>query len=186
MDALTAQRWPGAQIYGMVLRPGALVPGSHHEITPMHTIFIDADGCPVKEEVYRVAKRYRLTVRVVANRHLNLPPSTLIQPVIVSDGFDAADDWIAEHAEAGDVVITADIPLAARCLEQGARVLGTKGREFTEDSIGDALASRELSQTLREMGLTTGGPAPMAKKDRSRFLSRLDEIINTIKREHDH
>lgn len=150
----------------------------------MHTIFIDADGCPVKEEVYRVSKRYHLDVRVVANRHLNLPPSPLIQPMVVSDGFDAADDWIAEHAGVGDVVITADIPLAARCLERGARVLGTKGREFTEDSIGDALASRELSQQLREMGVTTGGPAPMAKKDRSRFLSKLDELINAIKREH--
>ncbi len=150
----------------------------------MFTIFIDADGCPVKEEVYRVAKRYGLVVRVVANRHLNLPASPLIRPVIVADAFDAADDWITEHAETGDAVITADIPLAARCLEQGARVLGVKGREFTDNSIGDALASRELSQQLREMGMTTGGPAPMTKKDRSRFLSRLDEIINAIKREH--
>ena len=150
----------------------------------MLTIFVDADGCPVKQEVYRVARRYALAVRVVANCQLNTPASPLIQPVVVANALDAADDWIAENAEVGDVVITTDIPLAARCLARGARVLGVKGRELTPDSIGDALATRELSQELREMGLATGGPALMSKKDRSRFLSSLDNVINAIKREH--
>jgi len=151
----------------------------------MTTIYIDADGCPVKDETYRVAKRYQLAVRVVANshRHVHLPSSPLVKEVVVGTGFDEADDWIVEQAGVGDIVITADIPLAARCLEKGARVLGPKGKPFTDDSIGNAVASRELSQHLREMGVHTGGPAPMAKKDRSRFLSRLDEIVNKIKRE---
>lgn len=147
------------------------------------TIYIDADGCPVKAETYKVAQRYRIPVRVVANRHTNVPPSPLIAAIVVGKGFDEADDWIAERATAGDIVVTADIPLAARCLKNGARVLGPKGKPFTEDSIGNALASRELSQHLREMGMQTGGPAPMGKKDRSRFLSKLDELINAIRRE---
>ena len=147
------------------------------------TIYIDADGCPVKQETYKVAVRYQLAVRVVANRHIQIPTSPLIQVVTVGDGFDAADDWIVEHAGVADIVITADIPLAARCLENGARVLGPKGRPFTDDSIGDAVASRALSQHLRESGINTGGPAPMAKKDRSRFLAKLDELINAIRRE---
>jgi uncharacterized protein YaiI (UPF0178 family) len=147
------------------------------------TIYIDADGCPVKGETYKVAKRYQLAVRVVANRHVQVPLSPLIETVVVGQGFDEADNWIVEHATVGDIVITADIPLAARCLEKGARVLGTKGKPFTEDSIGDAVASRELSQQLREMGVFTGGPAPMGKKDRSRFLSKLDEMVNAIRRD---
>ena len=149
----------------------------------MHTIYIDADGCPVKDEIYKVAKRYGWGVKVVANKYLRVPPSAIIEAVIVSDGFDAADDWIVEHSGKGDIVITADIPLAARCLEKSARVLGNKGKEFTEDSIGGALASRELSSHLRDMGVMTGGPAPMGNKDRSRFLSKLDEIVNEVKRE---
>ena len=147
------------------------------------TIYIDADGCPVKQETYKVARRYQLPVRVVANRPLQIPPLALIQIVTVSDGFDAADDWIVEHAGAGDIVITADILLAARCIEVGARVLGPKGRPFTEDSIGDAVASRALSQHLRESGIDTGGPAPMGKRDRSRFLAKLDELVNAVRRE---
>jgi len=147
------------------------------------TIYIDADGCPVKDETYKVARRYQLAVRVVANHHIQLPPLPLIEAITVGSGFDEADDWIVEHAGAGDIVITADIPLAARCLQNGARVLGQKGKEFTEDSIGNAVASRELSQHLREMGIHTGGPAPMAKKDRSRFLAKLDELVNAIRRE---
>jgi len=147
------------------------------------TIYIDADGCPVKDETYKVAQRYQLAVRVVANRQTQVPPSPLIEAVVVGKGFDEADDWIADKATAGDIVITADIPLAARCLQRGARVLGPKGKPFTDDSIGNAVASRELSQHLREMGVHTGGPAPMAKKDRSRFLAKLDELINAIRRE---
>lgn len=148
----------------------------------MSTIYIDADGCAVKDEVYRVAQRYRWPVVVVANRHLHTPSSPLISAVVVGDGDDVADDYIAERAGRGDIVITADIPLAARALEKEARALGPKGREFTPDSIGDALASRALSQHLREIGVMTGGPAPMARKDRSRFLGKLDELVNAIQR----
>jgi uncharacterized protein YaiI (UPF0178 family) len=147
------------------------------------TIYIDADGCPVKNETYKVARRYQLAVRVVANHHVQVPASPLIEVIVVGKGLDEADDWIVEHAGAGDIVITADIPLAARCLQAGARVLGPKGRAFTDDSIGDAVASRALSQHLREIGVNTGGPAPMAAKDRSRFLSRLDEMVNAIRRD---
>jgi uncharacterized protein YaiI (UPF0178 family) len=147
------------------------------------TIYIDADGCPVKQETYKVATRYQIPVRLVANRQLQIPPSPLFQAVTVGDGFDEADDWIAEHAGVGDIVITADIPLAARCLQNGARALGPKGRPFTEDSIGDAVASRALSQHLRESGINTGGPAPMGKRDRSRFLAKLDELVNAVRRE---
>lgn len=150
----------------------------------MREIYIDADGCPVKEEVYRVARRYRLTTHVVANKALYTPPDPLIRPVKVDGGFDAADDWIAEHAGPGDVVVTTDVPLAARCVRSGARVLGPKGREFTEAAIGDALATRDLMDSLRQMGLDTGGPAAFAPKDRSRFLQKLDEIVNALRREH--
>ena len=147
------------------------------------TIYIDADGCPVKEEAYKVARRHGLAVRVVANRRTQVPPSPLIESVVVADRFDAADEWIAAHAGPGDIVVTADIPLAARCLQAGARALGPKGRPFTEDSIGNAVADRELSQHLRELGLASGGPAPMAKPDRSRFLAKLDELVCAIRRE---
>ena len=147
----------------------------------MLTIYIDADGCPVKDEVYRVAARYNLAVRVVANTNQRIPLSPNIEAVVVGQGTGVADDWIAGHAAAGDIVVTADIPLAARCIKNGSRVLGPKGREFTPDSIGDALASRGLSDHLRQMGIMTGGPAPMSKKDRSRFLASLDKIINAIR-----
>lgn len=149
----------------------------------MLTIFIDADGCPVKDEVYRVALRYGLTVRVVANTPIAVPRSKRIETVVVKNTPDAADFWIAEHVEPDDIVVTADIPLAASCLEKKARVVGPKGREFTGDSIGEALAMRELTGHLRDMGIMTGGPAPFASKDRSRFLSRLDEIVNAIRRQ---
>ena len=143
----------------------------------MITLFVDADACPVKDEVYRVARRYRLQVRVVANARLRVPVDPLVQMVVVTGHFDAADDWIVEHAAAGDIVVTADIPLAARCLAKGARVLDAKGRVFTEDSIGDVLANRELSAYLRDMGGITGGPAPFEPRDRSRFLQYLDNLI---------
>jgi uncharacterized protein YaiI (UPF0178 family) len=146
-------------------------------------IFIDGDACPVKDEVYRVARRHGMKVLVVANAPLRVPPDDLIELVVVRGGFDAADDWIAEHIGPGDIAITADIPLADRCLRQGARVLGPKGHAFTEDSIGDALATRALMDMLRQGGQIGGGPAPFAKADRSRFLAKLDETIHAARRD---
>ena len=145
-------------------------------------LFIDADACPVKEEVYRVARRYAVKVFVVANAPIRVPNEDLIELVVVRGGFDAADDWIVEDASTGDIVITADIPLADRCLRAGARVLGPKGIEFTEDAIGDALATRALLDMLRQSGEFGGGPAPFAKVDRSRFLGKLDELIHAVRR----
>lgn len=146
-------------------------------------IFIDGDGCAVKEETYRVAERYQLAVTVVANKAMSVPISPRINMVVVREGhLDAADDWIADNVSAKDIVITADIPLAHRCLQKAARVLGPKGEEFTEDSVGEAMATRELMQTLRQFGNVGGGPAPMQKKDRSNFLGKLDQIIQSIKR----
>jgi uncharacterized protein YaiI (UPF0178 family) len=149
----------------------------------MLTIYVDADACPVKDEVYRVARRYALRVKVVANAPLRVSNDSRIE-LVVRPGFGAADDWIAEQAEEGDIVITADIPLAARCLEKGARVLSPKGEPFTESDIGSALAMRELLDQLRQGGAVTGGPAAMTPRDRSRFLSRLDEVINAVRRAH--
>jgi len=139
-------------------------------------IFVDADGCPVKDEVCRVAERHGLEVKLVSNTWMRAPSVAWLELVVVDDGFDAADDWIVEQAAERDVVVTADIPLAARCLKKGARVLGPKGRVFTENSIGNALAGRGASAYLREMGVMTGGPAPFTKRDRSRFLQRLEEL----------
>ncbi len=150
----------------------------------MRTIYVDADACSVKDEVYKVAKRFQWRVFVVANQFIQTPNTPLISAVRVGKGADVADDWIAERAGEGDVIITSDIPLAARGLEKQARVLGPKGREFSEASIGDALASRGLAEHLREIGVMTGGPAPMSKKDRSRFLGKLDEVMNAIVRKH--
>ena len=148
----------------------------------MGTIYIDGDACSVKKEVYKVAVRYGWPVRVVANHYIQTPPARTIVCITVSKGPDVADDWIAGRCTQGDVVVTSDIPLAARCLEKGARVLGQKGREFTTASIGEALASRELFQNLREVGVMTGGPKPMEQKDRSRFLSKLDGVLVAIDR----
>ena len=144
-------------------------------------IFVDADACPVKQEVYRVAGRYRLDVTLVANTRMGVPASVSLQ--VVDDGFDAADDWIVEHVEFGDIVITADILLADRCLKKGARVIGTTGKPFTEDNIGNAVATRELLSELRGAGEITGGPPPIQKRDRSLFLQKLDEIIQSIRRQ---
>jgi len=145
-------------------------------------LYIDADGCPVKDEVYRVARRYDLEVALVANSRMSVPADTSFEMIVVDGKFDAADDWIVEHAGEGDVVITADIPLASRCLKNGAMALRPNGREFTEENIGDALATRELMSTLRDLGEMTGGPAPFQDRDRSRFLHRLDEIVQSIRR----
>ncbi len=146
-------------------------------------IYIDADACPVKEETYKVADRYSVDVCVVANTWMRTPHNKRVTLQVVTGDFDAADDWIADHAGPGDIVVTGDIPLAARCIQSGARVLGTRGDEFTEAGIGDALAMRALNDHLRQTGEITGGPAPMDKRSRSRFLSRLDEIINAIVQE---
>ena len=148
----------------------------------MGIIYIDADACSVKAETYKVARRFKWAVRVVANQYLETPKSSYIECVVVGQGADVADDWIAERAGMGDVVITNDIPLADRCLKNGARVLGQKGKEFTQESIGGALASRELSQNLREMGIETGGPKPTQAKDKSRFLGKLDQILVALSR----
>jgi uncharacterized protein YaiI (UPF0178 family) len=145
-------------------------------------IFIDADGCPVKEEVYRVARRYGLEVALVANSRMRVPADATIEMVVVDGKFDAADDWIVEHAGESDVVVTADIPLASRCLKNGAMALRPTGREFTEENIGEALATRELMSHLRDLGSMTGGPPPFENRDRSRFLHRLDEMIQSIRR----
>jgi uncharacterized protein len=149
----------------------------------MSKIYIDADGCPVKEEVFKVADRYKLSVIVVANKQLNLPLNTLIKMIVVPGNFDAADDWIVENCEDGDIVITGDILLADRCVKKTVRVLGHKGVEFTEDNIGSAVANRELMQNSRHMGEIKGGPAPMDKKARSQFLGTLDRIIQSLKKE---
>ncbi len=141
------------------------------------TIFVDADGCPVKNEVFRVAKRYLLKVVLVANSRMHVPDREGIELVVVGGDFDAADDWIAGHAAENDVVVSADVPLAARCVAKGALVLGPKGRIFTEDSIGEAVADRNLMSHSRDLGLITGGPAPFTKQDRSRFLQSLDKVV---------
>lgn len=149
----------------------------------MLTIYIDADACPVKDEVYRVARRYEVRVAVVANAPMRVPAGPRVE-MVVRPGFGAADDWIAEQAGPGDIVITADIPLAARCLAKEARVLNPKGHPFTDNDIGSALALRNLMDELRQGGTVTGGPAPMTPKDRSRFLSKLDEMVNAVRRAH--
>ena len=146
------------------------------------TIYVDADGCPVKNEVYRVAKRFGLKVYLVSNSRMGIPQEELFELVIVNERFNAADDWIVEQVRDNDIVVSGDIPLAARCLEKGSRVIDPRGRIFTEESIGDALASRGLMAYLRDMGDVTGGPAPFEKRDRSRFLQRLDEVIRAVLR----
>jgi uncharacterized protein YaiI (UPF0178 family) len=145
-------------------------------------IYVDADACPVKDEVYRVARRYQIRVFVVSNSAMFVPKEELIEMVVVRGGFDAADDWIAERIGAGDIAVTADIPLADRCLKRGARVLGPRGHLFTEDSIGEALATRALLDMLRQSGEHGGGPPPFGKADRSRFLAKLDEAVHAARR----
>jgi len=148
----------------------------------MTTIYVDADACPVKDEVVRVAERHRLPVMFVSNAFMRLPQSAMAQRVVVSDGPDAADDWIAERIGDGDIAVTADIPLAARCLDAGARVIGPTGKPFTEGGIGMALAMRDLSRHLRETGESRGFNAAFTRGDRSRFLQALEEAVQAIKR----
>ena len=151
--------------------------------TPLR-ILVDADACPVKDEVYKVAWRRAVAVSVVSNSAFRVPDHPLIERIVVSDGFDAADDWIAERADARAVVITGDILLADRCLKRGATVIAHNGRAFTPASIGSAIATRAIMADLRAGadGLT-GGPAPFAKADRSRFLQALDEALGRLERQ---
>ena len=147
-------------------------------------IIVDADACPVKKENYRGAGRYQRHVTRVAKAWMRVPNEHRITLEVVGDRFDAADDWITEHVQTHDIVITADIPLASRCLEKCARVLGPTGKLFTEDNIGSAVATRELLAGLRAAGEIAGGPPPMQKNDRSRFLQQLDNVIQSIRRAH--
>jgi uncharacterized protein len=147
------------------------------------TIYVDADSSPVKHEAIRVAKRYGLKTFLVSNSRLNVLHDESVEVVVVNDHLDAADDWIVEHITENDVAISADIPLASRCLKKGARVLDPKGRVFTEDSIGEVLANRDIMTFLRDLGNITGGPPPYSKQDRSRFLQRLDDLIHAIRKE---
>lgn len=145
-------------------------------------ILVDADACPVKDEIYRVAWRREVPVTIVSNSHLRVPDHPLIERQVVSDGFDAADDWIAERADEASVVVTADILLADRCLKAGATVLAPTGKPFTTSSIGTAIATRAIMADLRAGGDQLGGPAPFAKTDRSRFLQALDESLVRLSR----
>ena len=147
-------------------------------------IYVDADACPVKQEVYRVARRYQLNVTLVANAWMRTPDDPGITLEVVEDDFDAADDWIVDQVEPDDIVVTADIPLASRCMQKSARAIGSTGRPFTDDNIGEAVATRDLLAVLRGGGEITGGPPPLTKRDRSRFLQTLDEVIQAIRRKH--
>jgi len=152
---------------------------------PAIRIFIDADACPVKPEIYRVAERYGLKVLVVANAFMAVPRSELIERVIVSEGPDVADGWIVERVSPRDIVITADIPLAGRCVGKGATVIAPTGKTFTDDSIGMALATRDLLTDLRSAGAVTRGPPPLRRQDISRFLSALDLAVTRLQRKLD-
>jgi uncharacterized protein YaiI (UPF0178 family) len=148
----------------------------------MIRILVDADACPVKEEIYKVAFRHEVPVTIVSNSPIRIPPHPLIDRVVVSDGFDAADDWIAERADADGICITADILLADRCLKASATVIAPTGKPFTMASIGGAIATRAIMADLRAGGDVIGGPAPFSKTDRSPFLSALDETLVRLKR----
>ncbi len=148
----------------------------------MLDIYVDADACPVKDEVYKVAQRYGLRTYVVSNAFMMIPASPLIERVIVEAGPDVADDWIAEHIQTGDIAVTADIPLAERVLKAGGQALAPNGRAFTENSIGSAMAQRALMEQLRATGDIVGGPKPFDRNDRSRFLQALDEAVQRARR----
>jgi hypothetical protein len=148
----------------------------------MLDLYIDADACPVRDEAFRVAERYGVTVFVVTCGNVRVPIDPRVRLVLVEAGSDAVDDWIAARIGAGDCCVTADVPLAARCLKNGAHALGPTGRRFTPENIGGALAGRDLAAHLRELGVNGGGPKPLAAQDRSRFLSALDTLINTARR----
>jgi len=148
-------------------------------------IYVDGDACPVREEIFRVAARLRLNVFVVSNgsRPIRPPAASNVKMVLVGDRADAADDWITEHISAADVCVTSDIPLASRCLKNGARVVSPTGKEWTQANIDNALVGREIARHLRELGTNTRGPAPLTKRDKSRFLSALDTVVQAALRE---
>lgn len=150
----------------------------------MTTLYVDGDACPVRDEVYRVADRLGLAVFVVANGSRPIRPARRanVTMITVEAGADIADDWIAERVTPADVCITSDIPLASRCLAKGGRALAPNGKIWTPDNIGNALAGREVGRYLREMGVNTGGPAPLTKQDRSHFLSALDTVVRAAQR----
>jgi uncharacterized protein len=153
----------------------------------MIALFVDADACPVKQEIYRVAERHArkgtaLKVFVVSNSPIAVPRDEFVARVVVGAGMDEADNWIAEHAKRGDIVVTADVPLASRCVKAGAEVIAPNGKRFTEDSIGNTLATRNLMDSLRSAGAITGGPKPFAPRDRSAFLAALDQAIVRLTR----
>ena len=146
-------------------------------------IYVDADACPVKDEIFRVAERHGLPVSVVAGQFIRIPQARLIERIAAGPAMDAADDWIAERAGKGDIVITSDIPLASRCVKAGAEVIAPNGKPFTEQSVGMTLAVRNLMTDLRSSGEVTGGPKSFAARDRSAFLSALDQTIRRIQRQ---
>ncbi len=148
----------------------------------MTQIYVDADACPVKDETVRVAERHSLHVHMVSNSWMRVDASPLVHRVVVQEGPDIADDWIVENVTTHDVVITSDIPLAARCIEKDAFVLGPGGKQFTPDSIGSALAMRDLNAHLRDMGEIGGGGRPFAKRDRSNYLSMLENLVRKAQR----
>ena len=150
----------------------------------MIKIFVDADACPVKQEVYRVAARYHIGVTLVANSWMRVPAEDGIVLQIVGNGLDEADNWIVANVTLDDIVVTADILLASRCIKAGAHAIGTTGNAFTEENIGDVVATRNLLAELRGNGEITGGPAPFSKRDRSSFLQKLDQVIQMVRREY--
>jgi uncharacterized protein len=145
-------------------------------------IYVDADACPVKEQIYRVAERYELPVVLAANSPMRIPQQPGIELVVVPGSFDVVDDWIAEHVEPGDIVATADVDLAGRVVDRGAICVDFRGKEFTPDALGGMLASREVAQYLRGVGVYGGGPPPLTPRDRGRFASKLDEVVNRLRR----
>jgi uncharacterized protein len=188
-------RWGTTRIPGAPLRsrersafPGAQrvpKPKSQPMTPSLNTtrIYVDADACPVKDEIYRVATRHGLPVSVVAGQFIRVPQDPLIERIAAGSGMDAADDWIAERAGKGDIVITFDIPLASRCVKAGCEVIAPNGKPFTEQSIGMTLAVRNLMTDLRSTGEVTGGPRSFAPRDRSAFLSALDQTVRRIQRQ---
>jgi uncharacterized protein YaiI (UPF0178 family) len=172
--------------YHAALSPFVALFHNHQPMTPdLNTtrIYVDADACPVKDEIYRVAGRHGLPVSVVAGNFIRVPQDPLIERIAAGSGMDAADDWIAERAGRGDIVITSDIPLASRCVKAGAEVIAPNGKPFSEQSIGMTLAVRNLMTDLRSSGEVTGGPRSFAPRDRSAFLSALDQTIRRIQRQ---
>jgi uncharacterized protein len=152
------------------------------DVTNLPTLYIDADACPVKDEAYKVGVRYGLKVYVVANAFIQVPAHPLIERVVVDAGPDVADDWIAQRCGVGDIVVTQDIPLADRAIKAGSQAIGNTGRPFTKDSIGSALAGREIGEHLRSIGVATTGPKSFGPADRSRFLQELDAAVHRAKR----